>query len=170
MTTDPHSLYLLARQRGLHMKAEGEKLLVWPRTKVTPEIQTMLREHKSALLAWLRGCADYWRDRLKPDLNLPEDFFRTYAAGHPVVEITSDLRRFPSGPTSARGGSVTAWIAVAGQVNSDEFVGADGSTIEAVFIGLRNIQHTACRAALQRLAAEPACPADVQKAIRKQLA
>ena len=45
------------------------------------------------------------------------------------------------------------WVWVARQVLAGEFEGADGSTREAVFIGLRSVQHPLCKQALEKLAA-----------------
>jgi hypothetical protein len=162
----PHELYLEARKRGLRLEAVGDKLAVMPKGQCPDEFKATLLEHKTALLAWLRGGADYWHDRQKPDLNLPDDFLRTCTAGNPFPRG----RGFQPGLTSDKGGSATAWLHVAVQVNAGEFEGADASTIEAVYIGLWNIPHPAVREALRRLAAEQACPADVKKDIRKLLA
>lgn len=45
------------------------------------------------------------------------------------------------------------WLHVARQVLDGEFDGADGSTRESVFLGLRSIGHPLCKQALERLAA-----------------
>jgi hypothetical protein len=43
------------------------------------------------------------------------------------------------------------WLHIARQVLAGEFEGADASTREAVFIGLRGVPHPACKQALERL-------------------
>ena len=45
------------------------------------------------------------------------------------------------------------WLHVARQILEREWDGCDGSTRESLSIGLRNIQHPKCRAALERLKA-----------------
>jgi hypothetical protein len=45
------------------------------------------------------------------------------------------------------------WLHVARQVLEGQFEGCDGSTREALSIGLRSINHAVCREALDRLAA-----------------
>jgi hypothetical protein len=64
------------------------------------------------------------------------------------------------------GGSIAAWLHVAQQILAGEFQGADASTCESLWIGLRSIGHPSCRSALQRLAGEPYCP----KTIRAKIA
>jgi hypothetical protein len=59
------------------------------------------------------------------------------------------------------------WLTVARQVVVGEFVGADSSTVESVFIGLRHLAwHPTAHAALRRLAGEPACLNGIRDAIR----
>ena len=97
--------------------------------------------------------------RQKSGLDLPPDFFETYpkATG----------RRSPGKATPTAGGGREQWLAVAAQVNAGEFGGADGSTCEALWIGMRGIPNARCREALNRLAKEPNCPQNVRKEIGK---
>jgi hypothetical protein len=47
------SLCIEAMQRGLRIEVRGGKLLLTPASKVTPGLAARMREHKSAVLAWL---------------------------------------------------------------------------------------------------------------------
>src|SRR5437867_11678 len=123
----PHEVFLEARRRGLRLEPRGDKLAVMPKGACPPDFADVLRENRDALLAWLRGGADYWRERPKPDLALPEEFFRTYPTGRPAVDITADLKGYRPG------GSVTAWLYVARQILAGEFQGADASTCESLW-------------------------------------
>jgi len=61
----------------------------------------------------------------------------------------------PSETTPLLSPDQAAWIPVARQILAGECDDADGSTREALRIGLRAINHPLCRRALQRLANKP---------------
>jgi hypothetical protein len=103
------TLYEEAGRRGLRLWAEGDTLVVVPRSKCPPDFVDTLRQHKSELLDWLKARAD--------GLKLDE----------------------------------APWLHLAKQVLLGEWDGCDGSTRDSLVIGLRSIQHPACRAALARL-------------------
>lgn len=53
----PHDIYLQARQHGLQIEAtdDGQHLDIQPKGKCPPEFMDILRQHKPALIAWLRA-------------------------------------------------------------------------------------------------------------------
>ena len=49
----PHELYLKARRMGVDIDVAGDRLRVWPASKLTPELTEELKRLKPALLEWL---------------------------------------------------------------------------------------------------------------------
>jgi hypothetical protein len=143
-------VYRRAQALGLRVETDGCDLLVIPACKVPPDFVEELKAHKPELVAWLS----------RPTASTP-------AEDLPGDEI---LHRFPSLTCPRiqpirRGGTTEQWIHIAKQIASGEFGGADASTIEALFIGLRSIPHPTAREALRKLAFEPSCPPGVRKDI-----
>lgn len=50
----PHDVFLEARKRGLQLAAVGDHLAVMPKGVCPPDFAAVLREHKPALLHWLK--------------------------------------------------------------------------------------------------------------------
>ena len=86
-----------------------------------------------------KGAADVDRKYDRRLDTLPAGFFSTWPVGEPTVQ--------PAG----RGGSLDAWLAVAGQILAGEFEGADRGMKASLVIGLRGIDHPVARAALNRI-------------------
>ncbi len=134
----PLEILYRATTLGLKLEAQGDELIYYPKSHCPPEFLSVLREHKSELLAWLRGGDDYWRERPKPDLDLSESFLATFP---PVTGPRPPRPLPPPDP----------WLHVAVQVINGEFADADSSTIESLTTGLRHNPNPICRQAMALL-------------------
>jgi hypothetical protein len=150
--SNPAAILDRCRQLGLKVWVEGDRLGIAPTERIPPGLLDEIREAKPALLPLVR---EGGAQQDKPDADLPttEEILRHWPTDKPAQRPRQ------------RGGSEKAWLAVACQVNAGEFVGADASTIETLFYGLRSLAHPSARAALRKVADEPACPANVRNSI-----
>src|SRR6266542_868570 len=131
---NPRDICLQARHLGLQLRTDGDRLAISPKGACPPDFLEVLKAHKPALLAWLRGGDDYWRDKPLPQFDLPQDYFTTFP------KVTGP--RPESRPTTKpKGGTETAWLVVAEQILAGEFDDADSSVREALIIGLRSNPH-----------------------------
>jgi hypothetical protein len=98
-------LYERARKFGLTLEADGADLLVSPASKCPPDFVRLLKEHKTALLAWLASppCPGW---QAIPPSDLPLVTLRPHPTAEDRERVIAYLRR----QTGDRPGPLTAWL------------------------------------------------------------